>query len=55
MHIWESWGVLGCPRVSCGIKTDRAKKGIYLGFLLMFIKTDKISTSISFSKKLAVI
>ena len=23
MHIWTSWGVLGCPRVSWGIKTDR--------------------------------
>ena len=23
MHIWTSWGVLGCPRVSWGIKSDR--------------------------------
>ena len=23
MDIWASWGVLGCPRVSWGIKTDR--------------------------------
>ena len=23
MHIWTSWGVLGCLRVSWGIKTDR--------------------------------
>ena len=24
MHILTSWGVLGCPRVSWGIKTDRS-------------------------------
>ena len=23
MHIWTSWGVLGYPRVSWSIKTDR--------------------------------
>ena len=26
MHIWTSWGVLGCPRMSWGIKTDRLKR-----------------------------
>ena len=25
MHICTSWGVLGCPRVSWGIKTDRSQ------------------------------
>ena len=33
MHIWTSWCVLGCPRVSWGIKTDRfvneASKHLY--------------------------
>ena len=27
MSIWTSWCVLGCPRVSWGIKTDRENAG----------------------------
>ena len=44
MHIWTSWCVLGCPRVSWSIKTDRVNLApfrdleltIFVGCFLIF-------------------
>ena len=35
MHFWTSWGVLGCPRVSWGIKTDRFFKCLFVCFVAL--------------------
>ena len=45
MHIWTSWGVLGCPRVSWGIKTDRKNRNQIehrTGFLQFYVETKKV-------------